>query len=84
MENKFEIINVRYKLDDPHILLVSGWFQNNKKDLADVRFCADGKELKVEEEEISNLYVMSKNLSPKQDIDTMYFYWVKLPSEFFR
>lgn len=82
MENKFEIINIRYKLDDPHILLVSGWFQNNKKDLADVRFCADGKELKVEEEEISNLYVMSKNLSPKQDIDTMYFYWVKLPLDF--
>ena len=45
MSNRFEILGVRYKMDDPTMLLVIGWFTENQCGDMQLLFQADGEEL---------------------------------------
>ena len=79
MSNRFEILGIRYKMDDPTMLLVTGWFTENQRKDTQVEFWADDEKLDYEVEERKSSYVIGKNLSSKKTIDTEYFYWVRLP-----
>ena len=82
MSNRFEILGVRYKMDDPTMLLVTGWFTENQRGDMQVLFQADGEELPYEVKEEKSMNVARKVLSSQRVIDTEYFYWIKLPEDF--
>lgn len=82
MSNRFEILGVRYKMDDPTMLLVIGWFTENQCGDMQLLFQADGEELPYEIKEKKSMNVARKVLSSQRVIDTEYFYWIKLPKDF--
>lgn len=82
MSNRFEILGIRYKIDDPSVLLVTGWFTENQQNDAELVFSVDGEKLKYETKEQKGSYVTIKRLSVDRIIDTQYFYWIKLPDNF--
>lgn len=82
MNNRFEVLNVRYKLDDFSVLMIEGWFCNNKSEDATLEAWLDGEKLCLEMEEHSSTFVIGKNLNHKRIIDTIYFCWIKLPGNF--
>lgn len=79
MSNRFEILGIRYKMNDPTILLVTGWFAENQQKDTQIKFLVDDEKLDYEVEERKSSYVIGKKLSSKKTIDTEYFYWVRLP-----
>lgn len=82
MSNKFEVLNMRYKLDDFHMLLVEGWFHKNQIGDTGIEFYIDDIKIPSEMERHSSTYVVGKNLSKKSIIDTLYFFWLELPTDY--
>ncbi len=82
MSNKFEVLNMRYKLDDFHMLLVEGWFHKNQIGDTGIEFYIDDIKIPSEMERHSSTYVVGKNLSKKSIIDTLYFFWLELPADY--
>lgn len=81
MSNRFEILGIRYKVDEPNTLLITGWFAENQQKDTRLLFQLDKKELSYETEEQKGSYIIAKKLSVKRIIDTQYFYWVQLPKQ---
>lgn len=81
MSNRFEILTIRYKVDDPTKLLVAGWFAENQQKDTRLLFQMENEELKYETEEQKGSYIIAKGLSVKRIIDTEYFYWIQLPEK---
>lgn len=82
MSNTFEIIGTRFNLKNSEWFLVQGWFSNNKCNDVKIKAVLDGIQLEVNVEERSGVEILEKNLNGDFFIDTEYYAWIKLPSDF--
>lgn len=81
MGNRFHIIKYRCNVKESDILLVQGWFEHNEMENNEILILWNDRKLKYRKSERQGIEIRKKHLFDA-GIDTEYYFWVKLPSDF--
>ena len=81
MSEKFNRERVRFHVYRPDVLVIQGWFENDREGAE--AFCAqiDGKDVPLKVTTQQGIEVRKKYLRYKADIDVEYFLWISLKEE---
>lgn len=79
MENKFYIMKYRMKINNPNVLLVQGWFEDNEIGDNSLIFLLGNKRLRAEIWIKEGIEIRKKHLDDSYGIDREYYFAVSIP-----
>ncbi|SHK15575.1 glycosyltransferase family 2 protein [Hespellia stercorisuis] len=82
MQNRFEIMKYRYRIGEPDVLLIQGWFQENTVNDSILEVYLDQRRLTAVLESQSGVDIQKRKHSRERKIDTEYWLRITLPAEY--
>ncbi len=81
MNGKFNRERVRFHVYQPNVLVIQGWFENDREGKETFSAQIDGREVPLKVTTQQGIEVRKKYLRYKADIDVEYFLWISLKEE---